>query len=56
MMILFLIAAGSLLASTAQGIPRNSPTLPTVDLGYALYKASAFNVGGLRWQIPQITD
>jgi hypothetical protein len=56
MMISFFIAAGSLLAITAQGFPQNSSTLPTVDLGYALYRASAFNVGGPRWQIPQITD
>jgi hypothetical protein len=39
----FPFAAGSLLAIAAQAFAAD---LPTVDLGYALYKASSFNVSG----------
>jgi hypothetical protein len=38
----FFITAGSLLAIAAQGF---AESLPTVDLDYALYRASSFNVG-----------
>ncbi|KAI9867824.1 MAG: hypothetical protein M1813_007646 [Trichoglossum hirsutum] len=57
------IAIYSLLAITAQGYTQNSSTLPIVDLGYALYRASAFNSTGnyfnftnIRYAAPPLGD
>ncbi|KAH0558532.1 hypothetical protein GP486_004813 [Trichoglossum hirsutum] len=57
------VAVCSLLAVTAQGYTLNSSALPVVDLGYALYRASAFNSTGnyfnftnIRYAAPPLGD